>query len=42
MITRATLKELKNKWGLLMIDKDYDFNYNIYLMGELLLCKGLD
>jgi len=38
MITRGLLKTLKEDFSL---KKDYDFKYDIWLCGELLMCKGL-
>ena len=39
IVTRGLLKKLKEDFGL---DKDYDFQHNIYFFGFLTMCKGLD
>ncbi len=42
MITRGVLKTLKERYGFLSRDANYDFNYNVYFCGELILCRGLN
>lgn len=43
MITRYATQQLKsNHFGsLFSINKDYNFEYDIYLMGDLIYSKGL-
>jgi len=43
MITRSATNSLKNthKCSMFRISKSYNFEYDIYLCGELIFSKGL-